>query len=161
MEEPPAFRRFSYSLVEMAVVTGILLRIYRSFALTHGSNSLLYIGGTLSLGFLILFAMVTAHLANYPVQKWVWRAPLFAAIEWAAEMATSVLLIWVGREPNGTVRAEWSDWPSMAVRSLVARSGAIMLWALLLAGIVVLVRRTIVHQDEPEDEEAPAPSASH
>lgn len=160
VEEPPAFRRFSYSLVEMAAVTGILLRVYRSFALTHGSNSLLYIGGTFAVGFLILFAMVTAHLANYPVQKWIWRAPVFAVVMAAAEMLTSLLLIWVGREPNGTVRAEWSDWPSMAVSTLMHREAAVMLWALLLAGVVILVRRTIVHQDEPEDEEAPAPTAT-
>ena len=33
-EEPKAFRKFSFSLVEMAIVTGVLLRIYRLFVLT-------------------------------------------------------------------------------------------------------------------------------
>jgi len=28
-EEPKAFRRFSFSLIEMALVTGVLLRVYR------------------------------------------------------------------------------------------------------------------------------------
>lgn len=160
LEEPAAFRRFSYSLVEMALVTGIVLRVFRSFAMTHGSDSWLYLGGTFAVGLLVLLFMVTAHLANYPLQRWAWRAPLFAVAEVAAEMATSLLLIAVAREPNGSVRATWSDWPAMAGSALVSRISAIALWALLLAGIVMLVRRTIVHQDEPEDEdEAPAQTA--
>lgn len=159
IEEPAAFRRFSYSLVEMALVAGILLRVFRSFAMTHGSDSWLYLGGTFAVGLLVLLFMVTAHLANFPLQKWTWRAPLFAAAEVAAEMLASLLLIAVGREPNGSVRATWSDWPSMAGSALVSRVAAIVLWALLLAGIVLLVRRTIVHQDEPDDEdEAPQPA---
>jgi hypothetical protein len=156
LEEPRAFRRFSYSLVEMALVTGVVLRLYRSVALTHGANSWLYLGGTFAVGLLVLLLMTTAHLANYPVQRWVWRAPLFAVVEVAGAMATSLLLIAVGREPNGTVRAVWSDWPAMAGSALVSHTAAILLWALVLAGVVVLVRRTVVHQDEPEDEDETA-----
>ncbi len=147
LEEPRAFRRFSFSLVEMALVTGVLLRVYRSFALTHGSNSWWYIGGSFALGLVLLLGMATAHLANFPVQRWVWRAPLFVLVESAAEMAMSLLLIWTGREPNGTVRAEWADWPAMAAGTLLTRGIAVLLWALLLAGIVGVVRRTIVHEE--------------
>lgn len=147
LEEPRAFRRFSFSLVEMAIVTGVLLRVYRSFALTHGSNSWWYIGGSFALGLVWLLGMATAHLANFPVQRWVWRAPLFVVVESAAEMAMSLLLLWVGREPNGTVRAELSDWPAMAAGTLLSRALVILLWALLLAGIVGVVRRTIVHEE--------------
>ena len=43
LEEPKAFRKFSYSLVEMAIVTGIIARIYRLVVLTHGSNHWLYV----------------------------------------------------------------------------------------------------------------------
>lgn len=152
LEEPRAFRRFSFSLVEMAVVTGVVMRVYRSFALTHGATNWLYFGGTFALGLAILLLMTTAHLANFPVHRWVWRAPIFAGVEVAAEMATSLLLIWLGREPNGTVRATFGDWPALAANTLLSRSIAILGWALLLAGVVILVRRTIVHQDEPEEE---------
>ena len=160
LEEPPAFRRFSYSLAEMAIVTGIVLRAFRALALTHGTNSWLYLGGSFAFGLIVLLGMATAHLANYPVQRWLWRAPLFAVVEVATEMAVSALLIIVGREPNGTVRAAWHDWPSMAGDALKTRGAAILIWALLLAGIVVLVRRTIVRQDEPEDEDEPAPQGA-
>lgn len=147
LEEPPAFRRFSFSLVEMAIVTGILLRIYRSFALTHGANSWWYDGGTFAFGLVLLLGMATAHLANFPVQRWLWRAPLFVAVEVAAEMAMSLLLLWAGREPNGTVRAALADWPAMAAGTLLTRSVAVLVWAALLAMIVGVVRRTLVHED--------------
>jgi hypothetical protein len=39
IEEPKAFRRFSISLVEMALITGVLVRVYRSLVLTHGTHS--------------------------------------------------------------------------------------------------------------------------
>ena len=148
LSEPKAFRLFSYSLVEMALVTGVLVRVYRLVVLTNGSNNWLYIGATFLIGTLFLLGMATAHLANYPLQQYLWRAPAFALIEVAAEMATSAILIAVGREPNGTVAAHWDDWLGLARNALVLRGSLIVLWALLLAGGVQLVRRTIVHEDE-------------
>jgi hypothetical protein len=150
LEEPRAFRRLSLSLVEMALVTGVLLRIYRSYVLTHGANGWIYLGGTLGFGLLLLLLMATAHLANFPVQRWLWRAPAFVLIECAAEMATSLLLIWVGREPYGSVRAEFHDWPSMAIGALATRGIAIIVWTLLLAGIIQIVRRVMAGSVEEE-----------
>src|SRR5947207_12261465 len=92
LEEPKAFRRFSFSLVEMALVTGVLVRIYRLLTLTHGSNNWIYIGVVVSFGLLFILGMLTAHLANYPLHQYLWRAPAFALIEVGAEMATSALL---------------------------------------------------------------------
>ena len=134
----------------MALVTGVLLRVYRSYVLTHGANGWLYLGGTFGFGLLVLLLMATAHLANFPIQRWLWRAPAFVLIECAAEMATSLLLIWVGREPYGSVRAEWHDWPSMAIGALATRGIAIILWTLLLAGIVQIVRRLMAGSVEEE-----------
>lgn len=134
----------------MALVTGVVLRVYRSFILTHGANGWLYLGGTLGLGILFLLLMVTAHIANFPVQRWLWRAPAFALIECAGEMVTSALLIWIGREPYGSVRAEWHDWPSMAIGTLATRGLAIIVWTLLLAGIVQIVRRLMAGSIEEE-----------
>jgi len=143
IEEPRAFRRLSLSLVEMALVTGVLLRVYRSYALTHRANGWLFFGGTLAFGLLFLLFMTSAHLANFPIQRWAWRAPAFA-------------LIWVGREPYGSVRAEWRDWPSMAMGTLATRGLIIILWSLLLAGIITVVRRLMVEPVEEEKEEARA-----
>jgi hypothetical protein len=148
LEEPKAFRKFSFSLVEMAIVTGIIARIYRLVVLTHGSNHWLYVVTVWTLGIVFLLGMLTAHLANYPLRQYVWRAPFFAIVEVAAEMATSALLIWVGREANGTVRAHWDDWIGMTLNALLIRGVAIVSWGLILAGAVTLAHRAGVREDE-------------
>jgi len=158
-EEPKAFRRISYSLVEMALVTGVLMRLYRVIVLTHGSNNWLYIGGSIAIGLLFLLGMLTAHLANYPIHQYVWRAAAFVGLEVVGEMAVSALLIAVGLEANGTVRAHWDDWVGLSLNALLYRGLAILLWTLILAGVVQIVRRTIVHDDEgpePKPNELPA-----
>lgn len=157
IEEPKAFRRISFSLVEMAAITGVLVRVYRVVVLTHGSNNWLYIGGTITLGLLFFLGMVTAHLANYPLHQYVWRGPAFALIEVLSEMAVSALLIAVGHEANGTVRAHWDDWLGLGLQALLYRGLAIVIWTLLLAGVIEVVRR-VVHEDE-EPVEAPVAKA--
>ena len=147
IEEPKAFRRFSLSLVEMALVTGLLVRVYRSLVLTHGSSSLVYIGTTMTVALVFVVGMATAHLANYPLHQWVWRAPAFAALEIVAEMAASLFLIWIGREPNGTVRAHYADWPGMMTRALEIRGLVVLVWSLFLAGIVQVVRTRLVKEE--------------
>ena len=156
-EEPTIFRRFSISLWEVAILTGITLRLYRAMVITSGStSSWLFAVGTFALGLLLLCAAATVHLSNYPLQRWVWRAPAFAAVEVAAESVTSLLLIWLGREPIGSTRAEWTDWLPMAAQTLWTRAFTVCMWALFLAAIVWIVRRTIlreqpVEEDKPED----------
>jgi hypothetical protein len=130
------------SLVEMALVTGVVLRLLRAFAFTHGRASLILSVGAVVLWGIILIGMASAHLANFPLQRWAWRAPLFAFVETAGEMITSLLLITLGREPDGTARAHFHDWPSMAARALLQSELTICLWMLLLAGIIILVRRS-------------------
>lgn len=159
-EEPTVLRRFTLSLVEMAVLTGITLRLYRALVVTHGStSSWLWAGGTFALGLLLLCAMATVHLANYPLHRWAWRAPLFALVEVAAESATALFLIWVGREPSGSARAEWSDWLPMAAGTLWTREVIVCGWALFLAAVVWIVRRTILREqveEEPVEDAAQA-----
>lgn len=147
IEEPKAFRRFSLSLIEMALITGVLVRIYRSLVLTHGSSGFGYIAGTMALAIVFIVFMATAHLANYPLHHWLWRAPAFAALEVAGEMGTSLVLIWLAREPNGTVRADFGDWPSMAMRALLYRGLIVVSWSLILAGIVAFVRTRFVKEE--------------
>jgi hypothetical protein len=142
LEEPPAFRRLSLSLVEMALIAGVVLRVLRALTFTHGRASWIFYGAAFLVGTLILLGMATAHLANWTIRSWVWRAPLFALVETVGEMATSLLLIAMRREPEGAVRAEFHDWPSMAMRALAQSELTICLWALLLAGVIVLIRRS-------------------
>lgn len=152
-EEPTVMRKLTLSLAEMAILTGIALRLYRALVITHGTtSSWLWAGGTFALGLLLLCAMATVHLANYPLQRWVWRAPLFALIESAAESATALLLIWLGREPSGSTRAEWTDWLPMAGGTLWTREVIVCGWALFLAGVVWVVRRTILREQKVEEE---------
>jgi hypothetical protein len=152
-EEPKAFRRFSFSLPEMAVVTGVLLRVFRVIVLTHGSNNWLYLGGSIALATIFLLGMLTAHLANYPLHQYVWRAPVFALVEVVAEMAVSALLIAVGHEANGTVRAHWDDWVGLGLHALLYRGLAMIVWSLILSGVIQIVRRTIVDEEEDPAEE--------
>jgi hypothetical protein len=156
IEEPKAFRKLSFSLVEMAIVTGVVWRIYRVVALTHGTNNWLYASVVITLAVIFLIGMLTAHLANYPLHQYLWRAPAFTAIEVAVEMVMSALLIAIGREANGSVRAHWDDWPGMALNALLLRGLIFIGWGLILAGVVKLVQRAGVHEDE--DPESPASS---
>ncbi|MEO8337994.1 MAG: hypothetical protein ABI664_23675 [bacterium] len=163
LEEPPAFRKLSLSLLEMALLTGVVLRVLRALAFTFGRASWLFYGVAFVVGLLVLLGMTTAHLANFPVRAWAWRAPLFAVVEVAGEMGTSLLLIALGREPEGTSRAEFHDWPQMAVRALWQSELTICLWALLLAAAIVLVRRSGMARDvdsDPLDPSLPSPGDS-
>jgi hypothetical protein len=162
VEEPPAFRRLSLSLIEMALLTGIVLRVLRALAFTHGRVSWLFYGFVLVVGTLVLLGMTTAHLANFPVRAWLWRAPVFALVEVAGEMMTSLLLIALRREPEGTSRADFHDWPSMSTRALLQSELTICLWALLLAAAIIFVRRSGMARDvdsDPLDPDLPSPTA--
>ena len=151
LEEPPAFRRLSLSLIEMALLTGIVLRLLRALTFTHGRASWLFYGAAFVVGLLILLGMTTAYLANWTLRSWVWRAPVFALVEVAGEMATSLLLIAMGREPEGAVRAEFHDWPSMALRAFLQSELSICLWAALLAGVILFVRRSGIAEGVEEE----------
>ncbi|MEO6528510.1 MAG: hypothetical protein ABIP93_17970 [Gemmatimonadaceae bacterium] len=158
LEEPPAFRRLSLSLVEMALLTGIVLRVLRALTFTLGRASWIFYGAAFVAGTIILLGMATAHLANWTIRSWAWRAPLFALLEAVGEMGTSLLLIALRREPEGAARAEFDDWPSMALRALLQSELTICLWALLLAGAIVFIRRSGMApgvESEPLDPDMP------
>ena len=151
LEEPPAFRRLSLSLIEMALLTGIVLRLLRALTFTHARASWLFYGAAFVVGLLVLLGMTTAYLANWTLKSWLWRAPLFALVEVAGEMATSLLLIALRREPEGAVRAEFHDWPSMALRAFLQSELSICLWAALLAGVILFVRRSGIAEGVEEE----------
>ena len=101
----------------------------------------------MTIALLFVIGMATAHLANYPLHHWMWRAPAFAGLEIVGEMLTSLFLIWIGREPNGTVRAHYDDWPGMMRRALLIRGLIVVAWSLALALIVQLVRTRLVKEE--------------
>jgi hypothetical protein len=152
VEEAAAFRALSLSAVEFGLLTGVVLRLARAIALGHGpSGPFVLIELTiLAVSTVLLLGAVAAHLANYPIRRWLWRAPYFAVMEVVGEMATSALLLVFHRERWGSARANWGDWPSMALETLVLRLVEVCVFALLLAGVVYLVRRTLVRRERRE-----------
>ena len=148
IREPAAFAQFAHSLIDMALVTGIVARIYRALVLSRGqSPTATSVALTLTVGTLFLLAMTTIHLSRFSLREWLWRAPGFAAAEGVAEMLASLVLIALSREPLGTGAAHFQDWPMMAVRTIGWRVLMISVFALLLAGIVKWVRYMLLRRE--------------
>jgi hypothetical protein len=147
VEEPPAFRALTLSVVEIGLLTGVIYRLVRALALAHASGgNLVFLGGIYVALALLLCGAAAAHLGNYPVSQWVWRVPLFAILEVCGEMVTSVVLVALHRERNGTARADWDDVPSLALHALLLRMLTLCLFALVLAGVVQVVRSALLRQ---------------
>jgi hypothetical protein len=145
-EEPPAFTRIARSPVELAVITGVIIRLFRAVVLTHGTATSSYLVASLVLGTLFLLGMATLHLGRFPVREWPWRAPLFAVFETAGEMLVSLVLIALHREPWGTARAEFVDWQAMATGVVFWRVLGVSVWALLLGGTVSFIRGRVLKE---------------
>ena len=143
LDEARAFRRISYSVVEMAVVTAVVLRVYRALALALAGANVFLLSASFAFGFVVLFGMVTLHLGNFTVRRWIWRAPLFALIEASAESLTSLALIWIHREPLGSARATFADWPGIVGSIFTWRLSAIVVFAFVLAAVVQMTRVTL------------------
>ena len=143
LDETRAFRRLSFSVVEMAVVTAVVLRVYRALALAVAGSNVFLLSLGFALGFVVLFGMVTLHLGNFTVRRWIWRAPLFGLIEAAAESLTSLALIAIHREPLGSARATYADWPGIVGSIFSWRVSAIIVFALVLAAVVQMTRVTL------------------
>lgn len=151
LEEPAAFRKLSASLLEMALLAGVALRLYRALVLSLVAPSgWLVLGAGLAVGLVFLLGMAAAHLGNFPVQRWLWRAPAFGALAGAAEALTSLALVAASREPLGSTRATLRDWPSMALSVVVSRTVVICVFALVLAAVVQGVRLLLVRRERRE-----------
>jgi hypothetical protein len=143
-EEPAAFTRIARSPVDLAVITGVIIRLFRAVVLTHGTATSSYLVAALVLGTLFLLGMATLHLGRFPVREWPWRAPLFAIFETAGEMLVSLALIALHREPWGTARAEFVDWQAMATGVVFWRVLGVSVWALLLGTTVSFIRGRVL-----------------
>ena len=148
LEEPPAFTKLARSLIDMALVTGIVSRLYRALVLSRSESlSATYVVVTFSIGAIFILLMASLHLGRFPLRDWIWRAPGFAAAEGFVEMLTSAVLIALNREPLGTGAAHFHDWPMMLVRTVGWRIVTISLFALLLALVVKWVRYTLLRRE--------------
>jgi len=145
-EEPAAFTRIARSPIELALITGVVIRLFRAVVLTQGNASSSFLGAAFVLGTLFLFGMGTLHLGRFPVREWPWRAPLFAVFETAGEMAVSLVLIGLHREPWGTARAEYTDWQPMVTGVLFWRVLGVSVWALLLGATVSFIRGRVLKE---------------
>lgn len=147
IREPAAFARLAGSLFEMALITGIIARLYRMIVLSRATtpaNAAIALG----LGALFLLLMAALHLSRFPLRAWAWRAPVFGIAAGASEMLVSLFLIWAGREPLGSnAAAHLHDWPAMAARTIGWRLLIISIFSLLLAVIVKWVRFMILRKE--------------
>lgn len=147
VREPAAFARLARSVVDMALITGVVARLYRAVILTRADGGGgVYVAVTYTFGAVFLLAMTASHLSRFPLKEWIWRAPAFAALAGAAEMLASLALIAAHREPLGTGAATFGDWPAMAARSIGWRILTISIFALALAGIVKWVRYLLLRR---------------
>jgi hypothetical protein len=156
LEEPRVFRKLTLSLPAMAVAAGVLVRLIR-VGVGGISASWWGVFGAIALGMILLLTIATAHLGNYPVKQWLWRAPLFGLAEGAAEAGVSALLTMFGVEVLGSTRAHLRDWPSMATDTIIGTPGLgfvdgrivmVSLFALLLAGVVQVVRFLLLRSED-------------
>jgi hypothetical protein len=144
LEEPAAFDRIARSPFELALITGVVMRLFRAVVLTQSNASSTFLGASLVLGTLFLLGMATLHLGRFPVREWPYRAPLFAVFETAGEMTVSLVLIALHREPWGTARAEFVDWQAMATGVVFWRVLGVSVWALLLGTTVSFIRGRVL-----------------
>lgn len=136
------FRHIARSLLEMALITGCLVRVLATAFNAHGDHLDWHIiVGRFIFIPLIVLGMAAVHLAQFPVRQWLWRAPLFAVVEVAAAALTSLALIAAGRERIGVGIATWADWPSMTGQMFVWHLTIICVFALVLGVIVQWVRK--------------------
>ena len=131
-------RAFSLSTLELAGITGVILRLFRVAAMS--ASTVMFVSGVV-VAVLFLCGMLTWHLGNFPLRRWPLRAALFTLIETTSELGMSSVLIALKREPLGTRLASWHDWWSLAGQTLVERSTIVLLYTLVLASSVQLVRR--------------------
>lgn len=148
LREPPAFSKLARSTLEMALVTGVVVRLYRAVVLGNaGDASGLTLAALFLIGAAFVLLMVAIHLSRFPLRQWTWRAPVFAALEAGFESLVSLALILAHREPFGTGAATIGDWPSLAGYILLRRVIVISAYSLLLALTVKLVRYQLLKRE--------------
>ncbi|MEY4608627.1 MAG: hypothetical protein RL625_844 [Gemmatimonadota bacterium] len=146
----PLLQKLALNVVFMAMLTGFALRVYRNLILNYGwSDSWFWIAGTFLGQVAILFLLTTLYLGNYHAKSWLWRAPLFATIVAATEVAVSYGMLRAGLERIGSLPATFEDWQGLAIRLITVRLTLIPLYALALAIVSTVVRWLILPREKP------------
>ena len=144
-------RAFSLSTLELAGITGIVIRLFRVVAMS-ASTPMFVLG--LVMAVLFLCGMLTWHLGNFPLRRWPLRVVWFTLIEASTELGVSSMLIALKLEPLGTGLAGWHDWWSLAGQTLLERVVIVLLYSLMLAASVQIVRKMLDRKRVPEVEAA-------
>jgi hypothetical protein len=151
MHEPPAIRRLSLSLVAMAVLAGILIRLYRlAFYTWARPTNILTYAALWTGGLLIMLGLATLYLGNYPVRHWLWRAPVFGLCEATTALLTGAALIAIGIERTGTGVMGWGEWRARFLWTIVWHTLIISAFALVLGIVVQTVRHLLLRREHRE-----------
>lgn len=137
-----SWRTLSRSALELAGVTGVLVRLYRAAVLgTETFSGWAALVGAVIIAVVFVCGVLTWHLSNFPIRRWPARVAAFLGIEVAAEFGVSSMLIALKREPLGSGLATWADWWPLAGQTLLERALVMGGYATLLAGAMWLVTR--------------------
>lgn len=141
--------RVPRSLIPMALITGIVVHIYRVFILasptiTFGWISLFLAGAG---EYVLLLSLTTVYLGNHPVRQWIWRVPLFTVAEWLVESAAVAILIRIRFERIGSEQARVGDLGSIVMDRLIWHGAAIVTFSLILAVVVQTVRYALLKHE--------------
>jgi hypothetical protein len=141
--------RIPRSLIPMALITGIVVHLYRVFVLasptiTFGWVSLFLAGAG---EYVLLLSLTTVYLGNHPVRQWIWRVPLFTVAEWLVEAAAVAVLIRVRFERIGSEQARAGDLSSIVIDRLIWHGAAIITFSFILAVVVQTVRYALLKHE--------------
>jgi hypothetical protein len=133
----------------MALLTGIVVHSYRVFVLaspsiTFGWISLFLAGAG---EYILLLSLTTVYLGNHPVRQWIWRVPVFTAVEWLVEAAAVAILIEIRFERIGSEQARRGDLTSIVMDRLIWHGAAIFTFSLILAVVVQTVRYALLKHE--------------
>jgi hypothetical protein len=141
--------RVPRSLIPMALITGIVVHIYRVFILASPTITFGWISLFLARAgeYVLLLSLTTVYLGNHPVRQWIWRVPLFTVAEWLVEAAAVAILIRIRFERIGSEQARTGDLGSIVMDRLIWHGAAILTFSLILAVVVQTVRYALLKHE--------------
>jgi len=141
--------RVPRSLIPMALITGIVVHVYRVFILASPTINFgwisLFLAGAGE--YVLLLSLTTVYLGNHPVRQWIWRVPLFIVAEWLVESAAVAILIRIRFERIGSEQARVGDLGSIVMDRLIWHGAAIVTFSLILAVVVQTVRYALLKHE--------------
>jgi hypothetical protein len=149
LDEPHVVRRLTTMVVPMAIAAGLVVRLFRTVWFSALTTSLSTVVVYYVVMVIVACGMLTLHIGNYTVRTWIWRVPAFAAIDAATESMVSLVLIAAGKEAKGASElASLADWPSIATTIVWDRAWLFIPFAVLLGGMVQLVRYLVLKPEQ-------------